>query len=63
MLTQTIAKLENSILCAQNYADVDVYRLASQRMDEVMDHIYDLSEEEAVKAEQAVFKSLPSDWA
>lgn len=62
MLQQYITNLNNSIQCAQRVSDVDVYRLAQQRMDELMDYLAQLPLSLSEPVYTAIDKQLPSDW-
>ncbi len=62
MLANYLTKLENTIMCAQSYPDVDVFKLAAQRMDELMDHVATLPMDECFRVEKKLDQLLPSDW-
>jgi hypothetical protein len=62
VLNTQLHRLENSILSAQLHADVDVYRIASQRFDELMEEVECLPIDEAWLMEERVYELLPSDW-
>jgi hypothetical protein len=57
-----VDQLKNSILSAQIHEDIDVYRIASQRFDDLMEEIQILPTEYSISLENKVYEMLPSDW-
>ena len=62
MLQQYITNLNNSIHSAQRCSDVDVYRLAQQRMDELLTYLSQLPLSMSEPVYEAIDAQLPSDW-
>lgn len=63
MLQDYLNHLTNSIHSAQRIADVDLYRIAQQRMDALLDFLSQLPLSISEPVYEALEKQLPSDWS